>query len=328
MVSYSWLETRLRKASWSSLPAGTFLFGGLASASCAGLVVTLALPLKGRLFMGRLNQIAVDYRRSDAARIEVEICNLFDTPASASDPTLTCGFKAAAGKPMIYLLSDSHIHQFRSALAGFAKSKGFGLHGVWGNACPYPALPSYAFSSNTAKQDCIVSQGALADALLPRIKPGDVVFIGNYLTAYFTPVGGGTHLNRAKRDYDQRLRHAADALVERGATVVLYLNAPRFPGLEGMSEGYCYPQWFKPALSPNCRVEAQSFLSRREQDFGWIRAWADGKCRLVWDGVDTTTCDALQCYASHYKDEAHFLEYYAAYITQKFLIKHPRLTES
>jgi peptidoglycan/LPS O-acetylase OafA/YrhL len=328
VASYHWLETRLRKASWSSRPAFTFLYGGLASAGCAGLITTLARPLEGRLFLGSQNQIAIDYQRSSATRTEIEICNLFDTPASASNPTMTCGFKAAAGKPMIYLLGDSHIHQFRSAIAGFAKSKGFGLHGVWGNSCPYPALPSYAFPGNADKQECILSQRTLADALLPRIKPGDVVFIGDYLTSYFTPVAGGTDLERAKRDYDQRLRRAADALVERGATVVVYLNAPRFPGLEGMSEGYCYPQWFKPALSSNCRVDAQSFLNRREQDFGWIRAWADGKRRLVWDGVDPTTCDARQCYAAHYKDEAHFLDYYAAYITQKFLNNHPRLPES
>jgi peptidoglycan/LPS O-acetylase OafA/YrhL len=328
IASYRYLETRLRSAKWSSSPSITFLYGALASAGCAGLITALALPLQGRLFVGGQNQIAVDYQRSSASRTEIEICNLFDTPASASDLSLSCGFKAPDGKPMIYLLGDSHIHQFRSAIAGFAKTNGFGFHGVWGNACPYPALPSYAFPGNEAKQKCILSQRALEDALLAKIKPGDVIFIGDYLTSYFTPVAGGKDLERAKRDYRQRLQSAADALVERGAVVVLYLNAPRFPGLEGMSEGYCYPQWFKPALSANCRVDAQSFVTQREKDFGWIRAWSDGGRRLVWDGVDPTTCDRQQCYAAHYKDEAHFLDYYSTYIFQKFLAAHPRFPGS
>lgn len=321
--SYRWIEKPLRHATWSRSPWGTFASGAGASFACAGFLLVLARPLEGRLFLGSSNRLLDAYLEKPIPT--TSICNLFDDPKSVINAGPECGFQAAPGRPVVYLLGDSHIHQFRSAIAAYARSKGAGLVGIWGNACPFPALPAYAFSGQAVKQKCIASQEALADQILSRLKPGDLVFIGDYLTAYFTPVGGGVQFERARLDYSQRLRNIAEKFVDKGATVVLYLNAPRFPGLEGMSEGYCYPQWFKPALSPDCRVDARAFLEKRQNDFGWIRSWADGTRRLLWDGVDPTTCDGDDCRASHYKDEAHFLDYYSAYIFKRFVSSHPHL---
>lgn len=72
-------------------------------------------------------------------------------------------------------------------------------------------------------------------------------------------------------------------------------------------------------------VDAKLFLDRRDRDFGWIKTWADGKRRLVWDGVDATTCGPKVCTASHYKDEAPFQDYYSAHIFQRFIRIHPSL---
>jgi len=322
--SYRWIEKPLRHATWSRTSWGTFAFGAGASFACAGFLLVLAKPLEGRLFLGSRNRLL------DANLVRpipnTPICNLFEDPKSVISSGPRCGFSAPAGRPVVYLLGDSHIHQFRSAIASFARSHGAGFVGIWGNACPFPALPSYAFPDDAVKQKCIASQETVADQMLRRLQSGDLVFIGNYLTAYFAPVGsGGVQLERARVDYSRGLRTIAEKFVDKGATVVIYLNAPRFPGLEGMSEGYCYPQWFKPALSPDCRVGARDFLDKRENDFGWIKSWADGKHRLFWDGVDPTTCQGAHCSASHYKDEAHFLDYYAAYIFQRFISEHPRL---
>jgi hypothetical protein len=168
----------------------------------------------------------------------------------------------------------------------------------------------------------------MTNKVLSAVKPGDIIFIGDYLTAYFDPVNAGPAFKEAIQDYSARLREVSEILVAKGATVVIYLNAPRFDGLEGMSEGYCFPQWFKPALSPNCTVEAKPFLARRERDFGWVRTWADGKQRIVWDGVDATTCGPKVCSASHYKDEAHFQDYYSSYIFRRFITRSPGLAAS
>ncbi|MCS5691818.1 acyltransferase [Cyanobium sp. FGCU-6] len=321
--SYRWIEKPLRHATWSRTSWGTFAFGAGASFACAGFLLVLAKPLEGRLFLGSSNRLLDAYLVKPIPN--TPICNLFEDPKSVISSGPGCGFSAPAGRPVVYLLGDSHIHQFRSAIASFARSKGAGFVGIWGNACPFPALPSYAFPDNAVKQKCIASQEAVADQMLRRLQPGDLVFIGNYLTAYFTPVSGEVQFERARVDYSRRLRTIAEKFVDKGATVVIYLNAPRFPGLEGMSEGYCYPQWFKSALSPDCRVDARAFLEKRQSDFGWITSWADGKRRIFWDGVDPTTCDGDDCQASHYKDEAHFLDYYAAHIFQRFISAHPHI---
>jgi len=321
--SYRWIEKPLRHSTWSSTSWGTFGFGAGASFACAGFLLVLAKPLEGRLFLGSSNRLLDAYLVNPVQN--TPICNFFEDPKSVVSSGPGCGFSAPADRPVVYLLGDSHIHQFRSAIASFARSKGAGFVGIWGNACPFPALPSFAFPGDAVKQKCIAAQEAVANQVLRKLRPGDLVFIGNYLTAYFTPVGGGVQFERARLDYSLRLRSIAEKFVDKGAAVVIYLNAPRFPGLEGMSEGYCYPQWFKPALSPDCRVDSRAFLEKRQSDFGWIKSWADGKHRLVWDGVDPTTCDGDDCQASHYKDEAHFLDYYSAYIFNRFVSSHLHL---
>jgi hypothetical protein len=189
-------------------------------------------------------------------------------------------------------------------------------------------LPSFAFSSDAKAKFCQQQQKALANKLQSVVKQGDIVFIGDYLTAYFVPAKAGPTYKEALQDYSSRLRRISESLIDKGATVVIYLNAPRFDGLEGMSEGYCFPQWYKPALSPNCMIDSKTFLDRRDRDFSWIKTWADGKRRLVWDGVDATTCGPKVCSASHYKDEAHFQDYYSSYIFRRFIALHPGLAAS
>jgi len=321
--SYRWVETPLRVRAWSEKASSSFLYGALGIAFTAAWIGLLAAPLKGRLFLGKRNEL------QDGSQLihqrSVDLCNLFGEPESVHSQTGACGFRPEKGQPTIYLLGDSHIHQFRHAIATFASRHGLGLHGVWGNACPFPELPAFTLPSNARRKICRLQQRALASKVLSSVQPGDIIFIGDYLTTYFRPANAGPAYKEGLKDYNFRLRQISESLISKGATVVIYLNAPRFDGLEGMSEGYCFPQWFKPALSPNCTVATIPFLAQRDRDFGWIKTWADGKRRIAWDGVDATTCGPMVCSASHYKDEAHFLDYYSTYIFERFLRLHPDL---
>ena len=321
--SYRWVEKPLRAASWSVQPIYSFLYGAIGVGTTAALIGILAAPMKGKLFLGQKNELQSQSYLKD--QLSIELCNLFEDPGAVRSEPGSCGFKPGREKRMVYLVGDSHIHQFRNGIATYASQHGLGLHGIWGNACPFPDLPSFAFSSEAKAKFCQQQQKALANKLQSVVKQGDIVFIGDYLTAYFLPAKAGPAYKEALQDYSSRLRRVSENFIDKGATVVIYLNAPRFDGLEGMSEGYCFPQWYKPALSPNCMVDTKTFLDKRDRDFGWIKTWADGKRRLAWDGVDATTCGPKVCSASHYKDEAHFQDYYSSYIVQRFLRLHPRL---
>jgi len=321
--SYRWVEKPLRAAAWSAKPLYSFFYGAFGVGTTAALIGILAAPMKGKLFLGQKNELQNQSYLKD--QLSIELCNLFEDPGAVRSEPGSCGFRPGREKRMVYLVGDSHIHQFRNGIATYASQHGLGLHGIWGNACPFPDLPSFAFSSEAKAKFCQQQQKALANKLQSVVKQGDIVFIGDYLTAYFLPDKAGPAYKEALQDYSSRLRRISESFIDKGATVVIYLNAPRFDGLEGMSEGYCFPQWYKPALSPNCMVDTKTFLDKRDRDFGWIKTWADGKRRLVWDGVDATTCGPKVCSASHYKDEAHFQDYYSSYIVQRFLRLHPRL---
>ena len=184
--------------------------------------------MKGRLFLGQTNELQNDSRLK--AQRTVELCNLFDDPEFVSSEPGTCGFRAEKGKPMVYLVGDSHIHQYRHAIATYTSRHGLGLHGVWGNACPFPDLNSWASSPDPRKQLCQQQQRVMTNKVLSAVKPGDIIFIGNYLTAYFDPVNAGPAFKEAIQDYSARLREVSEILVAKGATVLFTLMPPDLMG--------------------------------------------------------------------------------------------------
>jgi hypothetical protein len=90
-------------------------------------------------------------------------------------------------------------------------------------------------------------------------------------------------------------------------------------------DGFCFPYWFKPKLDSNCQISSAPFLAPRQEKFRALYAWSDGTKRLVWDGVDEKTCAGTTCQATHYKDEAHFREYYANYLFDLLAGENPGL---
>jgi peptidoglycan/LPS O-acetylase OafA/YrhL len=324
-VSYRYIETPFRLSHHPVTRLRTLILAMLSSLSASLLLVGLAKVLGERLFLGQQN--ALQRRFTSIPGRSAAICNLFADPASATEFPQRCGAKGRKGRPTIYLLGDSQIEQFAPAISALASLRGFQFHGVWGNACPFPAMTELGDRGGMARHPCLAGQRAVEATATGMVKPGDVVFIGSYLTAYFDRQGHHIlgDLEQARQAYLSRLLEMADALVAKGASVVIYLNGPRFNGLEGAVEDYCFPQWFRPGLDPACSVPAASFLNTRRIDFAALYRWADGSRRILWDGADSTTCQGSTCQALHYKDEAHFRSYYAHYLFHLFAQRHPAL---
>ncbi len=324
-ISFHAVETPLRKGKWLGGRALSLVYAAIASAASACFLILLGSFLADRLFLGRRNEIQDRFTATSGA--SAAICNLFSDPRSVREFAQRCGRAPAPGKPTIYLYGDSQIEQFALAISSLASQIGYGFRGVWGNACPFPSLDAMSSKDEATRSRCLQRQRQIEAKALQIVQPGDIVFMGSYLTAYFNPaeplVQGD--MQAVRTAYVEATLASAEALVARGASVVIYLNAPRFPGLEGTIEGYCAPQWFRPQLDPNCSVEAKPFLLNRRQDFAALYQWADGKRRILWDGVDRSTCSDLTCGAMHYKDEAHFRPYYANYIAHLFQHQHKEL---
>ena len=325
-LSYRYVESPLRHASWPPTRAGTILFSLLVSLASSLFMIGMAKAWQENLFLGQKNEL--ENKFTSLSQPTHPICNLFDDSNASTYFPEKCGKKASPGRPTIYVLGDSQIEQFAKPISAFANQHNFGFHGLWGNACAFPALSGVKGHDRAISEECQKAQRIAAKTLQSAVKPGDIVFIGSYLTTYFskeTKAVSGT-LESARAAYLQRLIDVAESLVSRGATVVLYLNGPRFDGLQGAIEGYCFPQWFKTKPDPSCRFPTQPYLQTRLIEYKQLKDWADGSQRIVWDGVDSSTCGLENCQATHYKDEAHFRDYYANYLFSKLVQRYPQLS--
>lgn len=321
-LSYRFVESPLRHSSWPPSRFATILVSLLASGASGIFITLLAKNWKEHLFLGQRNTIEQDYAHVNPE--SAPSCNLFDDVSVTKDLLGRCGSKDI-NDSTIYVVGDSQIEQFMPAIAFFANQHNFAFRGIWGNACAFPALQGVIGHETTTSEKCQTGQKNLESALKAKLKPGDIVFIGSYLTTYFRPgtkVVLGT-LDQVRENYINQLIDVAESFVNKGAKVVIYLNGPRFNGLEGAIEGYCFSQWFKTNLDPNCTISAPAFVEPRRRDYAALFDWADGSKRVLWDGVDPQTCDQEKCRATHYKDEAHFRKYYANYLFSQFLRAHP-----
>lgn len=328
VVSYRYVETPLRRSEWSSVRWKTIGYGLGACAIAVGFLIGLGKPLKGHLYTGATNQLEERYGRNSSAT--VAICDIFDNKVGSIEIARKCGFDSHYGHPTIYLVGDSHINQFSNSISSYAISKKMNFRGVWGGSCLFPAA---VVPVNNVK--CYKLQRQVEKSLIEKVEKGDIVFIGNALYARFSgywsddevytgPNGNSLAIGDAAELYSQRLREFADALVAKGAKVVVYLDSAQFYGL-GSGGGICESQWFRPFPSKDCFIDSSVYLDRRNKDFWWVFDWADGVNKFAWDGIDSTTCSDGICRATHYADSNHFKEYYANYIFSLFIQKHSTL---
>jgi peptidoglycan/LPS O-acetylase OafA/YrhL len=327
-LSYKFVESPLRTAHWPTTQQATIGIALLASLASSLLIGLLAKIWKEALFLGQRNDLELRYSTLEGQ--SAPVCNVFDDPSVASYFPERCGTKRLVNQRTIYVLGDSQIEQFTPAISAFANKNSYSFRGVWGNACAFPALEGVqgVHQKLSLSATCQQAQRTAEKTIKSQIKLGDIVFIGSYLGNYFntqdTRAISGS-IAAAREAYLRRLIALAETLIGKGAKVVIYLNGPRFNGLEGAVEGYCFPQWYKTKLDPSCRVSASPYRSERLKDFHLLYEWSDGINRVLWDGVDPRTCDSNYCYATHYKDEAHFRTYYANYLFANLMQQHPGL---
>ena len=109
--------------------------------------------------------------------------------------------------------------------------------------------------------------------------------------------------------------------------MVIFIGGAQFTGLEGKKHpGFiCSRQWYRPTLNRSCLTDQKVFTDQRDKTIGWVKTWADGKKRFVWDAIDNESCNGSLCSAENYTDSNHFSSYYADYLFRELIRAQPEI---
>ena len=174
--------------------------------------------------------------------------------------------------------------------------------------------------------------------MLPKIRKNDIVFIGNALYARFnenwsdgekfvTRSGAPLNIDAAANIFSHKFQELAEAIILKGAKVVLYIDRVQLPSLVSDGSATCKLEWFRPwVLYKECFHDIEDHLRAINRNFAWRNDWENGKIRITWNAYEYgDSCSSGICNASRYNDGNHFGRDYAAYHFYAFAREHPGL---
>ena len=272
-LSFYLIEDPLRRRAWSITYMGTIAKGLTASFAVAIVLIGIAKPLKGKLFLGETKHAKEGthsaFLASKPALAEVSkatrmACDMTPNQLSGADyrpaPDLDDAFFARCLEPKgagkIILVGDSFASGITQHMALIADDLGMRFGVVYGYGCPYPLLLRDIASHQQAT--CLgFDETMLRDRVLAALKPGDILVVRLYLSkqqylAY--PLGGLPPVTA----YDKALADLSGAVEQRGAGMLLIGSNPTLNTRNLMSLA---PQWFNRGTSTesiNCRANSQS----------------------------------------------------------------------
>lgn len=260
-LSYAFVERPLRSANWAPTPLRSLAAGLTASAAIASVLVLLAFPLRGALYLGvppALAAAGVESLQdplSDGGKVvwSGNLCAISPGRAIDVDPANCTVGNAANAERTVLVLGNSYsaaeLHLF--AEAARRTGQAFVVTTAWG-ASPVPGVKNRGVWQQ--ENDHYWTQ--VVPSLLSRLKTGDVVLLASDIAEFApaTPTPGSAARLAELRD---GLDAFAAEMDTRGLTVAIQRALPF------MREAGCSPdagagQWFIVG-DGNCR-----FYSRDE----------------------------------------------------------------
>jgi hypothetical protein len=182
-LSYRFIETPLRRTSWSASRFFSIVYGVSVSATASGFLFILSQPLEGRLYLGRLLNIPVlpNLQRSwYEDRITGEYLEKCHVGGGFSSELINDCLDVAAGKKngKIYLIGDSHARNYLPALKGEFREQPVAYLAM-GHGCAF--LPPVMMSTEASSVMCQEYVAETNKYLSLNAHSGDVVFIGQRL---------------------------------------------------------------------------------------------------------------------------------------------------
>lgn len=268
-ASYRYVESPMRGAVWSPIPWKSIGYGLGGLVGAAGLLVTLAKPLDGRLYAAKSTKLIAAgvkslmdfYSMPDGSSSwQGEKCVLADnSQVGKIIPIKECTLgDFSSAKRRVLVLGNSFSAAFVQAFDQLVQSDNYSvtITSSWG-ASPVAEIPNSGpwNEANSYYWDKVVP------SLVSHLRAGDWVFLINDL-ADLSP-------ELTSIDSDQRLRrleiglvNLADKLSKRGVKLAV-LDGNPFAREANCEPAQAAPQWFAPDGSPCHFISKEQTLSRR-----------------------------------------------------------------
>ena len=300
LISYHCIEQPIRNNFTRYSSQRTLLVGAGVSSFASIIIYSLINAFPGRAYLG-VQPIYGPVRANAGSQHQTapSACNLFSDSAASKFSARDClGVTARPGQPTLYLLGDSHAEQFYSAARTYVGSKGWGLKIAVANSCPFPSL-------RLSSLNCARLQLAVEDALVKRIKSGDVVLVASSWLP-FIPAAPGHASKSSLTLIKSGINRLADLLNTKGARLILYLDGPQFEVLGDVSPARCTYEWFRPVLPLGCELRLDHYLSRRQPlSEAFLRHQSRPHVE-IWDPAADISCAQGICRPEGYIDSTHY----------------------
>ncbi len=299
-VSYRYVESPLRARPWAASNGRTILWGGAATCAAAGFVAVLAVPLAGRLYVGKpaqlvarnVESLSYPYRIAGTSYAWAGARCILSTNADAGKamPLDACTlgrFNQAKRRVMVFgnSFSAAFVHGFDALVT--EDDYAVTVTSSWG-ASPIGGVPNTtAWSRSNAYY-----WGTVVPQMASRLRPGDWVVLMSDLSdlAPRQPTAGSI---KGLKLYEQGLRQLATKLAKTRVRLAV-LDVNPFIRDSGCRPETALPQWFAPSGGPCTFFTKAHTLARRRQVDAMLLRLQQERQLVVIDTIDVF-CPSQTC---------------------------------
>ena len=299
-LSFRWLETPLRRRSWSKSGWGTIAIGFGAVLATATPLALLAGPLAGLPYAGDRQQ-ARNASFDRATRVQGTSISQDRCRKLSRSTEADCRVPARPGRPTLVLIGDSHAQHLFPTIGRLRQRLGIGVSAFAPGGYSFPALLKRGRDDPRQRQvEAFFEQSA------PSLRQGDLLVLSSHLRMGFQlddPAGGATGPGatgsgatqpettdrEAAERFETTLQRWADdaaALARRlerqGVTVLVVLPPPAFrPAPDAYPSEACLPTWFRPWPPSGCARHQRQARQPLEQGSNTVKRILRGSLDAV-----------------------------------------------
>ncbi len=313
-ISYAFVEKRFRKA--SIINKNKILIYGITTSILSSVFIIFLAKSANSFYLGeKPNESLASYT---IPNWNVNHCVFNPNTKTQIDLSPdSCGLSNNS-KNTVYLLGDSHSHQFKDPISYFATKKGLNFVNAWVQACGFPG------DYRKGMSQCDSVQQKIRKDLISKVKQGDTVIISSSLYSMYAVKWNKNHSSEerlvALNYHIEKLSDLATQLKQKNVDVIVYLDSAQFYEIhtENVDTALCVEEWYRPYIPAACEIDKNEFISNRKSIFERLKILESEGLLVVWDGVENLICNDEKCSAVFMADSNHFLHSYSWFLSWQF----------